>query len=197
MGRVSHVLLLVAVHQERASADPDLLARVVHGVDREDAAGAENQVIDLGVRGPHRHRVQYSPPLSQLGKRVCDHDLAESATVPTAGIRMQRAAAQRPSESTARRSHLLASEALLHNGVCRAARCEVRFDAPGAGLGSEVRCDSSRGIGPCGGGGRNSRGRNSRGRRLFCDLIGTSSCRGHRCRRVCGDNEGFAVEPPG
>jgi len=89
--RVVEVPRLLSGHHQRASCHPDRVALVVLSVEREDACGPHQDVVDIGRPGPDRLGVQDQPLRPEPLEQAPDGDLAECPAVPGHTFRAEQA----------------------------------------------------------------------------------------------------------
>jgi hypothetical protein len=86
---VPHVRLPDAVDHEGVATDPEPSARVVLGVEREHAARADHEMVDVRTSPADRDRVQTAPPgvaPHQTLQLTTNPLLADSAEAPCAFV---------------------------------------------------------------------------------------------------------------
>src|SRR3954451_17798030 len=127
---VADVGLPIPIDKERAPTDPDLRAGMMLGVHGEDAARADDQVVDVRASLPDRDGMQEPPPrvlLGGLGQLSADFLLAVRTDPPRpfVGVHPQGTGKKRLD-----RGRLAGREGLFAGFGARAVRSEVD---PGAG----------------------------------------------------------------
>jgi len=105
------------VEAEHVIADPDGGAGVVLGVDGEDAARADDQVVDILRVGADRDRVPDEPLRPESVEQAADLDLAQSTLEPRPGVRVKARARGRRKRRVRALRFRLYLETLRRDGI--------------------------------------------------------------------------------
>ena len=97
--------------------DPHRRGAMLLRVDRDDAAGADDDVVDVPAVDPDGEPVEDGPLRGQLSEQGADGEFALRAAVPAEGIAAERGAAEEAGEAGPARVGALLPEQLVDDGL--------------------------------------------------------------------------------
>ena len=93
-------------------------AAVLLGVDGDDAAGTDDDMVDVPAVHPDGKPVEDRPLRRQLGEEGADGEFALRTAVPAEGVAAERGAAEEAGETGAVRVGTLLAEQFVDDGLC-------------------------------------------------------------------------------